>query len=64
MYLLDTANFKEQWNGKMSDYGWFALKGIGYLVLVGFVIWITKSLAPLFALLLFPSWDGTAENDD
>lgn len=42
----------------MSDYGWFALKGMGYLTLIGFVCWLTKSALPLWALLLLPSWAG------
>jgi hypothetical protein len=40
----------------MSDYGWFVLKGIAYLVLIGFVVWLTKSGWPLLALLMMPSW--------
>lgn len=40
----------------MSDYGWFALKGIGYLVLIGFAVWLTDSATPLWALLLMPGW--------
>lgn len=40
----------------MSEYGWFAVKGIGYLVLIGFTVWLTHSAYPLWALLLMPSW--------
>lgn len=40
----------------MSDYAWFALKGIGYLVLIGFVCWALQSAWPLWALVLMPSW--------
>ena len=46
----------------MSDYGWFALKGIGYLTLIGFVCWLTESAMPLWALLLVPSWKP--DNDE
>jgi hypothetical protein len=42
----------------MSDYGWFALKGICYLVLIGFVCWFMHSAWPLWALLLVPFWSG------
>lgn len=42
----------------MSDYGWFAVKGIGYLVLIGLVCWWTESAMPLWALLLMPSSTG------
>jgi hypothetical protein len=45
----------------MSDYGWFALKGVGYLVLIGFVCWLLHSAWPLWALLFMPSW-GTKED--
>lgn len=47
----------------MSDYGWFAVKGIGYLVLIGFAVWMTNSALPLWALLLLPSWKGDDGND-
>lgn len=40
----------------MSDYSWFALKGIGYLALIGFACWVTTSAWPLFALVFMPSW--------
>ena len=42
----------------MTDYAWFAVKGIGYLVLIGLVCWWTTSGWPLWALLLMPSWTG------
>lgn len=45
----------------MSDYAWFALKGIGYLTLIGLVCFWTGSAMPLWALLLMPSW---AKDDD
>ena len=40
----------------MSDYGWFCIKGVGYLVLIGFAVWWTDSAWALLALLLMPSW--------
>ena len=40
----------------MSDYKMFALKGVGYLILIGFAIWWTESATPLWALLLMPAW--------
>jgi hypothetical protein len=40
----------------MSDYAWFSVKGIGYLVLIEFVCWMLKSPWPLLALFLLPSW--------
>lgn len=42
----------------MRDYAWFALKGIGYLVLIGLVCWMTTSGWPLMALAFMPSWTG------
>lgn len=47
----------------MSDYGWFAVKGIGYLVLIGFAVWMTNSALPLWALLLLPSWTGDERSE-
>ena len=44
----------------MSEYGWFVIKALGYLALIGFAVWITKSGLPLWALLLMPSW-GSSE---
>lgn len=46
----------------MTDYTWFAIKGIGYLILIGFAIWWTESAMPLWALLLMPNW--TSDKDD
>ena len=46
----------------MSDYAWFAVKGMGYLALIGFVCYWTDSAMPLWALLLMPSW-GTDEKE-
>lgn len=43
----------------MSDYAWFVLKGLGYLALIGFAVWLLRSAAPLFALLLMPSWTAS-----
>lgn len=40
----------------MSDYAWFAIKGMVYLCLIGFAVWFTKSAMPLWALLLMPSF--------
>ena len=45
----------------MTDYGWFCIKGIGYLILIGFVCWYVESAMPLWALLLMPSWDGRSD---
>jgi hypothetical protein len=45
----------------MSDYAWFAVKGIGYLVLIGFVCYWTDSAMPLWALILMPSWTPDKE---
>lgn len=43
----------------MSDYAWFAVKAIIYLILIGFAVYLTKSAMPLWALLAIPSWtDG------
>lgn len=46
----------------MSDYGWFALKGIGYLVLIGVTVWLTKSAWPLWALLLMPTFSNNEDS--
>ena len=43
---------------KMSDYAWFAIKGMGYLALIGFAVYWTDSAVPLWALLLMPNWLG------
>lgn len=43
----------------MSDYGWFAIKGCGYLILIGFAVWLLHSAIPLWALLLIPSWSDS-----
>lgn len=40
----------------MTDYAWFALKGISYVVIIGVAILVTESALPLLALLLMPSW--------
>jgi hypothetical protein len=40
----------------MSDYAWFAVKGMGYLALIGFVCWVATSPWPLLALVFMPSW--------
>ncbi len=50
--------FVSRW---IPDYGWFAIKGIVYLILIGFSVWLTDSSAPLFALLLMPSWSHDDE---
>jgi hypothetical protein len=42
----------------VSDYGWFAVKGVVYLALIGFAVWWTNSAMPLWALLLMPSWEN------
>ena len=46
----------------MSDYAWFVIKSIGYLVLIGFVCYWTDSAVPLWALLLMSSW-GTDDKE-
>jgi hypothetical protein len=51
------------WEVPVSDYGWFALKGIGYLALIGFAVWLTESGWPLWALMLMPSW-GANKTDE
>lgn len=45
----------------MTDYAWFAIKGIGYLTLIGFACWVTESGMPLWALVFMPSW-GKADD--
>lgn len=40
----------------MSNYGWFALKGICYLILIGFAVWYTETAWALLALALMPNW--------
>ena len=47
----------------MSDYGWFAIKGMCYLALIGFAVYWTDSATPLWALLLMPSWLGDKGNN-
>lgn len=42
----------------MSDYAWFALKGIGYLALVGVAVWILHSAWPLLVILFMPGWSS------
>lgn len=40
----------------MSNYGWYVVKCLGYMVLVGTVAQITGSVWALLALLLMPVW--------
>lgn len=40
----------------MTDYAWFAIKGMGYLILIGFACWIAESGLPLWALVFIPTW--------
>lgn len=47
-----------------SEYKWFALKGIGYLILIGFAVWIVGEATPLWALLLLPSWKKCDSDSD
>ena len=47
----------------MTDYAWFAIKGIGHLVLIGYAIYLTDSAMPLWALLLMPSWVKDQDED-
>jgi hypothetical protein len=42
----------------MSNFGWFALKCISMVALIGFVCWMTTSATPLWALLLMPSYSS------
>lgn len=48
----------------MSDYGWYVVKGVGYLALIGFAVWVTNSAVPLWALLLLPTWKDDDSNKD
>ena len=47
----------------MNDYSWFALKGLGYLFLIGFAVYLTNSATPLWALLLMPDWSSKDDTE-
>ena len=43
----------------MTNYGWFAIKGIVMIGVVGLAVYVTNTGWPLWALLLFPDYsDG------
>lgn len=50
--------FVSRW---IPDYGWHAIKGIVYLILIAFTVWLTDSSVPLWALILMPSWSHDDE---
>lgn len=43
----------------MSNYGWFSLKMMVFLTVIGYVCYLTNSATPLWALLLTPSYSDT-----
>lgn len=46
----------------MSDFSWFALECIVFLILIGFVCYLTTSAMPLLALLIMPSFSDKEED--
>jgi len=46
-----------------EDIGWFAVKGIAYLALIGFTVWFMHSAWALWALCLMPSFTDKDDKD-
>ena len=48
----------------MTDYAWYAIKTMCYLILIGFAVWLAHSAMPLWALFLIPYWSSTDNTED
>lgn len=47
----------------MSDYGWFVVKSVAIIAVIGLAVWLTASGFPLLALLFLPSWTGSSDDE-
>ena len=47
----------------MTNYSWFCIKGIFYLVLIGFALWYLNSGWVLLSLLLLPEYHENGDDE-